>query len=324
MSRQALADILLLAPLLPVVEETLHAHGLTTARAWEQPSGGVAIGTHEVVRALATTYTVPVSAGLIESLPKLEIISVFGVGYDSVELRAAAARGIVVTNTPDVLTEEVADTALGLLLCTVRELAQADRFVRGGLWAKGPYPLTASLREKKVGIFGLGRIGRAVARRCEVFGLSVAYHGRTRQDVAYRYYDALVDLAREVDILIVTAPATPDTRGAVGAEVLSALGPEGVLINVARGSLVDEPALIDALTSRTIRSAGLDVFAAEPHVPEALLALDQVVVLPHVGSASLATRNAMGALVANNLISWFAGQGALTPVPETPNRSRAG
>jgi len=318
-----LANILLLAPLLPVVEETLHARGLTTARAWEQPSGAAAVATHESVRALATTYTVPVSAGLIDSLPKLEIISVFGVGYDSVELRAAAARGIVVTNTPDVLTEEVADTALGLLLCTVRELVQADRFVRGGQWAKGPYPLTASLRDKKVGIFGLGRIGRAVARRCEAFGLSVAYHGRTRQDVPYRYY-ALVDLAREVDILIVAAPATPDTRGAVGAEVLSALGPEGVLINVARGSLVDEPALIDALTSRTIRSAGLDVFAAEPHVPERLLALDQVVVLPHVGSASLATRNAMGTLVANNLISWFAGRGALTPVPETPDRSRTG
>jgi lactate dehydrogenase-like 2-hydroxyacid dehydrogenase len=319
-----LADILLLAPLLPVVEQTLHARGFTTARAWQEPGGAAAIAGRESVRALATTYTFPVNAALIGSLPRLEIISVFGVGYDSVDLAAAAARGIVVTNTPDVLTEEVADTALGLLLCTVRELPQADRFVREGLWAKGPYPLTDSLRGKKVGIFGLGRIGKAVARRCEAFGLSVAYHGRKPQDVPYRYCDTLVDLAREVDILIVTAPATPATRGAVGAEVLSALGPKGVLINVARGSLVDEPALIHALASRTIRAAGLDVFAAEPHVPEALLALDPVVVLPHVGSASLATRNAMGTLVADNLISWFAGQGPLTPVPEAPGRPRGG
>jgi lactate dehydrogenase-like 2-hydroxyacid dehydrogenase len=312
-----LADILLLAPLLPVVEEALHAHGLSTARAWEQPDDAATLERLGPVRALATTYGGPVSAALIERFPRLEIISVFGVGYDSIDLGAAAARGVVVTNTPDVLTEEVADLTMGLLLCTVRELPQADRFVREGRWAQGPYPLTASLRDKTVGIFGLGRIGKAVARRCEAFGLSVAYHGRSPQDVPYRYYDALVDLAREVDILVITAPATRDTRGAVSAEVLSALGSDGVLINVARGSLVDEPALVRALSSRTIRAAGLDVFAAEPHVPAELLALDHVVVLPHVGSASLATRNAMGKLVADNLISWFAGKGPLTPVPET-------
>jgi lactate dehydrogenase-like 2-hydroxyacid dehydrogenase len=316
-----LADILVLAPLLPVVEETVRANGLTTARAWEQGALPDVATVRAGVRALATTYTSPVSAALIESLPRLEIISVFGVGYDSIDLRAAAARGIVVTNTPDVLTEEVADATLGLLLCTVRELPQAERFVRDGRWVNGPYPLTSSLREKKVGIFGLGRIGKAVASRCEAFGLSIAYHGRKPQDVPYRYYGTLVDLARNVDILIVTAPATPDTRGAIDTGVLTALGPEGVLINVARGSIVDEPALIQALSSRTIYAAGLDVFATEPRVPDALLALDRVVVLPHVGSASRATRNAMGLLVAENLISWFAGKGPVTPVAETPART---
>jgi len=316
-----LADILFLAPLLPVVEETVRASGLTTARAWEQSDLPDVATVRAGVRALATTYTSPVSAALIESLPRLEIISVFGVGYDSIDLRAAAARGIVVTNTPDVLTEEVADATLGLLLCTVRELPQAERFVRDGRWVNGPYPLTSSLREKKVGIFGLGRIGKAVASRCEAFGLSIAYHGRKPQDVPYRYYGTLVDLARNVDILIVTAPATPDTRGAIDTGVLTALGPEGVLINVARGSIVDEPALIQALSSRTIYAAGLDVFATEPRVPDALLALDRVVVLPHVGSASRATRNAMGLLVAENLISWFAGKGPVTPVAETPART---
>ena len=298
----------------------MRASGLTTARAWEQSDLPDVATVRAGVRALATTYTSPVSAALIETLPRLEIISVFGVGYDSIDLRAAAARGIVVTNTPDVLTEEVADATLGLLLCTVRELPQAERFVRDGRWMNGPYPLTSSLREKKVGIFGLGRIGKAVANRCEAFGLSIAYHGRKPQDVPYRYHGTLVDLARDVDILIVTAPATPDTRGAVDTGVLAALGPEGVLINVARGSIVDEPALIHALSSRTIYAAGLDVFATEPHVPDALLALDRVVVLPHVGSASRATRNAMGLLVAENLISWFAGNGPVTPVAETPAR----
>jgi lactate dehydrogenase-like 2-hydroxyacid dehydrogenase len=318
-----LVDVLLLAPLLPVVEETLARRGLSTARVWELPGGLDALAENlRDSRALATTYLIPVTKTLLSSLPKLEIVAVFGVGYDSVDVGAAAARGVVVTNTPDVLTEEVADTTLGLLLCTVRDLPRADRFVREGRWVNGPFPLTDSLRGKKVGIFGLGRIGRAVAQRCEAFGLTVAYCGRTRQSVPYRFFDSLVELAREVDILVVTAPATPETRGAIGAEVLSALGSDGILINVARGSLVNEPELIRALSTHTIRAAGLDVFAAEPHVPEALLAMDNVVVFPHVGSASLATRNAMGELVARNLTSWFDGKGALTPVPETPDRSK--
>jgi lactate dehydrogenase-like 2-hydroxyacid dehydrogenase len=301
-----------------VVEDTLRANGLSVLRAWE---ADVPVGSSSAsasARALATTYTVPVGAALIAKLPKLEIVSVFGVGYDSVDVREAAARGIVVTNTPGVLTEEVADLALGLLLCTVRELPQADRFVRSGQWQKGAYPLSDSLRGRTVGIYGLGRIGKAVARRCEAFGLTVAYHGRTRQPEPFAFHDSLVGLARAVDVLVVAAPASADTKHAVDAEVLAALGPRGILVNVARGSLVDEGALVAALASGALGAAGLDVFENEPNVPPELLAMHNVVVLPHVGSASRVTRDAMGKLVADNLVSWFAGRGPLTPVSETP------
>jgi lactate dehydrogenase-like 2-hydroxyacid dehydrogenase len=314
------SDIVLLTPLVPIVEETLRDHGLTTARAWEageSPGGLGRLG--QAARGLACTYSsAAVDGALLDRFPQVEIVSVFGVGYDMVDVGIAAARGIIVTHTPDVLTEEVADTAIGLLICTVRELPRAERYLRAGSWAGGAYRLTDTLRGKKVGIFGLGRIGKAVAKRCEAFGLRIAYCGRTQQQAPYAFYASLVELAREVDMLIVTAPATAETKNAVNAEVLSALGPKGVLINVARGSIVDEPALIRALAARSIRSAGLDVFASEPHVPAELIAMDNVVLLPHVGSASVATRDAMGKLVADNLISWFAGKGPLTPVPETP------
>lgn len=313
-------EILLLDPVLPIIEATLRAHGLGAVRLWEAPDRDLALASAAgAVRGVTGSFAERVDAALFERLPRLEIVANFGVGYENVDARAAAARGIVVTNTPDVLSEEVADTALGLLLATVRELPQADRFLRAGKWLEKPYPLTSTLREKTVGIFGLGRIGKAIARRCEAFGLKLAYHGRARQpEVNYAYFPTLVELARAVDILIVMAPGGPATRNAVGEEVLRALGPDGVLINMARGSLVDEPALIAALASRTIRAAGLDVFADEPRVPEALRALDNVVLLPHVGSASVHTRDAMGKLVADNLVSWFAGKGPLTPVPETP------
>lgn len=312
---------------MPIVEQTLHDHGLSTARAWEareSPGGFEQLG--QTARGLACTYaSAAVDAALLDLFPKVEIVSVFGVGYDMVDVRVAAARGIIVTHTPDVLTEEVADTAIGLLICAVRELPRAERYLRAGSWAEGPYRLTDTLRGKTVGIFGLGRIGKAVAKRCEAFGLRVAYCGRTQQQAPYTYFPSLLELARAVDILIVAAPATAETKNAVDSEVLAALGPKGVLINVARGSIVDEPALVRALATRSIRSAGLDVFAAEPRVPAELLAIDNVVLLPHVGSASLATRDAMGKLVADNLMSWFAGKGPLTPVPETPwppSRSR--
>jgi lactate dehydrogenase-like 2-hydroxyacid dehydrogenase len=261
-----------------------------------------------------------IGAAFIDALPKLEIIANMGVGYDSVDAKHAASRGIVVTNTPDVLTEEVADTALGLLINAVRELPKAEQWLRQGRWEKeGAYPLTgATLRGRRAGIFGMGRIGIAIARRLEAFGLSVAYHNRRKvEGVPYAYHPTLIGLAGAVDTLISVAPGGAATDKAVNAEVLAALGPNGVFVNIGRGSTVDEEALIAALGKGVIRAAGLDVFAREPGVPQALIDLPNASLLPHVGSASVHTRNAMADLVVDNLISWFAGKGPLTPVPET-------
>ncbi|OAP37769.1 dehydrogenase [Sinorhizobium glycinis] len=258
---------------------------------------------------------------LMDAFPRLEIVGNFGVGYDGVDVTRAAARGIVVTNTPDVLTEEVADTAIGLLLNTVRQLPQAEQWLRQGRWVRdGAFPLSPlSLRGRKVGLFGLGRIGLAIARRLEAFRVSIAYHTRTpREDLAFAYYPSLLSLAEAVDTLIVIVPGTPSTAKAVNADVFAALGPQGVVINVGRGSTLDETALIAALRSGTIAGAGLDVFENEPHVPEALIALANVSLLPHVASASVATRNAMADLVVDNLKAWFSTGRALTPVAETP------
>jgi lactate dehydrogenase-like 2-hydroxyacid dehydrogenase len=310
-------DILILRPVMQTVTDQL-ARRFPLSRLWEE-SDRDAFLDRIGPRIRGVVAGGPVDADLIARLPALEIVSNFGVGYDGVDTAACAAAGVVVTNTPDELTDEVADLALGLLLATVRELPQADRYVRAGRWLERPYPLTATLRGRRLGILGLGRIGRAIAGRAAAFGLAIAYHGRSRQpDVPYDYHETPADLARAVDILMVVAPGGAGTRHIVNAEVLEALGPDGVLINVARGSLVDETALITALEAGTIRAAGLDVFADEPRVPERLIARDNVVLLPHVGSASVHTRNAMAQLVVDNLMSWFDGRGPLTPVPETP------
>jgi lactate dehydrogenase-like 2-hydroxyacid dehydrogenase len=257
-----------------------------------------------------------VDAALLDKLPNLQIVANFGVGYDSVDVDAATERGVVVTNTPDVLDDEVADTALALLLMTVRELGQAERYLRAGRWAtEGDFPLTdLTMTGRKLGILGLGRIGEAIARRAEPFGMTVGYHNRHEKDVPYRYYPSLLEMARDVDTLMVVVPGTAATRRLVGAEVLEALGPDGVLVNIGRGTVVDEAALIGALKTRTIRAAGLDVYEDEPHVPQELIDLDNAVLLPHVGSASKPTRRAMGRLVVDNLTSWFEEGRALTPV----------
>jgi lactate dehydrogenase-like 2-hydroxyacid dehydrogenase len=218
-----------------------------------------------------------------------------------------------------VLNDEVADLALGLLISTVRRLPQADRYVREGKWLKGNFPLTASLREKRMGILGLGRIGKAIAKRAEAFGLTISYFGRTKQaDVAYPFYSSLVEMAKNVDILLIIAPGGAATKGIVSRDVMEALGPQGTLINVARGTLVDEPAMVELLASGKLGSAGLDVFENEPKVPEALFALENVVLLPHVGSGSHYTRGKMGQLVVDNIVSVAEGRPPLTPVVETP------
>ncbi|PZA11079.1 2-hydroxyacid dehydrogenase [Rhodopseudomonas palustris] len=276
------------------------------------------------IRGIAVTGLVPTGAAMLARFPKLEIVSSFGVGYDHVDSAWAAQHDVVVTNTPDVLTEEVADTALGLLIATLREFIRADKYVRAGLWQTQDYPLsTGSLRDRKVGMIGMGRIGQAIARRLDASLVPVVYHSRNpAAGVAYKHYPNLIEMAREVDTLVVITPGGPTTAKLINAEVLDALGPRGVVINVARGSVIDEEALIAALQSGKILAAGLDVFAAEPNVPEALRAMDNVVLLPHVGSASVVTRNAMNQLVVDNLKAWFSGRPPLTPVAETPVKGR--
>ena len=271
------------------------------------------------VRALVNFNAIEIDAALMERLPKLEIVANMGMGYDAVDAKWAGQHGIVVTNTPDVVTEETADTTIGLLINTVRELSAAERYLRRGQWLEKPYPLTvASLQDRSCGIIGMGRIGRAIARRIEAFGLPIAYHARREvADVPYRHYPDLVSLARDVDILIAIVPGGPATEKLVDREVLEALGPNGILINVARGSVVDERALVEALRNGTILSAGLDVFEDEPNVPQELIDMERVCLLPHVGTASVHTRRAMGQLVVDNLVSWAEGKGPLTPVAET-------
>ncbi|MBD2748424.1 2-hydroxyacid dehydrogenase [Microvirga sp. BT688] len=317
-------DILMTAPMMPIVIETLEK-ACTLHRLWEQTDQEAFL--KEVgprIRGVATsTLYGRLEASLLDRLPNVEIISSFGVGYDNVDAVEAGKRGIVVTNTPGVLDDEVADLTLGLLLATLRKIPQADRYLREGQWLKASFPLSTTLRDRKVGIVGLGRIGKAIARRLAGFDVSIAYHGRTQQDdVAYAYHPTVVGLAEACDVLIVITPGGAATRHLINADVLKALGPNGVLINVARGTVVDEQALIEALRSGTILSAGLDVYEDEPRVPQELIDMEHVVLLPHIASASVHTRNAMGKLVADNIVSWVEGKGPLTPVPETPYKAQ--
>jgi lactate dehydrogenase-like 2-hydroxyacid dehydrogenase len=315
-------EALMLAPGMAEVVEPLEER-LTLHRLWEAPNreAMLAAVAPRIRAIVSTVHAAQIEAALIARLPRLEIIVSFGVGYDHIDVAAAAARGVVVTNTPGVLDEDVADLAIALTLAAVRRLPQAERYLREGRWLVAPFALSASLRGRTMGILGLGRIGAQIAKRAEAFGLSVVYHGRRRQDDApYLYYPTSLALAEACDILVVAAPGGEGTRAIVDAAVLAALGPNGVLVNIARGSLVDEAALIAALTSRTILAAGLDVYEGEPNVAPALLALDNAVLLPHVASATRHTRKAMADLLVANLLSWIDGKGPLTPTPETPWR----
>jgi lactate dehydrogenase-like 2-hydroxyacid dehydrogenase len=267
------------------------------------------------VRGIQTGGGHGADAKLMDALPKLEIISCFGVGVDAVDLDAAKRRGVIVTNTPDVLNECVADLAMGLTLATLRRISLGDRFVRAGSWLKGALPLAQKVGGKTMGILGYGRIGKAIAKRAESFGMRIVYHGRKPQaGVAHKYYASLSEMARDCDVLLVICPGGAATYHIVNAEVLQALGPEGTLINVARGSVVDEQALVKALADGSLGAAGLDVFESEPKVPEALFGMDQVVLQPHVGSATHETRKAMGDLTVDNLRAHFSGKRVLTPV----------
>jgi lactate dehydrogenase-like 2-hydroxyacid dehydrogenase len=269
------------------------------------------------VRAIAASGESKVTREMIAKLPALEIVSVFGVGYDGIDVAAARERGIHVTHTPNVLNDEVADLALALMLAAARRIPQVDRYVREGRWPSGPYPLARKVSGARLGIVGYGRIGKAIAHRAEAFGMSIAYTARNaKADTSYRYLPSAEALAAEVDFLVVITPGGAATRKLIDAKVLAALGPKGYLINVARGSVVDEQALLEALQKGTIAGAGLDVFENEPNVPPAFFALDNVVLTPHVGSATWQTRHAMSDLAFGNLRAHFTGQALLSPVPQ--------
>jgi lactate dehydrogenase-like 2-hydroxyacid dehydrogenase len=266
------------------------------------------------IRAIVTRSNLEVPAALVERLTKLEIIATNGVGYDLIPLELAARRGIVVTNTPDVLNAAVAELCIGSLLSLLRKLPQADRYVREGRWPGASFPLTSSLAGKHVGIVGLGRIGKDIARRLEPFGVALAYHGRSDQKLAWRFEADLRALARDVDILIVAAPGGRETARMISAPVLDALGPKGILVNVARGSLVDQEALLAALSEGRIAGAALDVFDKEPDIDARFFGLENVLLTPHIGSATRETRAAMAQLMLDNLRSWFRSGRVLTPV----------
>jgi len=315
-------EVLMPVPGMPEIadrlEKRVKLHKLWEAVDREERLAAIAPNVRGIV---STWVSAPIDAALMSRLPKLEIVASFGVGYDHIDAAWAGQHGIVVTHTPGVLDEDVADIAMALTLEATRRLPQAERYLREGRWPSGAYRLTASLRGRTMGLLGLGRIGKAIARRAEAFGLKLAYHGRQKQDgVAYPYFATPVALAEACDILVIAAPGGPATRHIVDARVLAALGADGVLVNIARGSLVDERALIAALRDGTILAAGLDVYEKEPNVPAELIALDSAVLLPHVGSATRHTRLAMANLVVDNLLSWLDGKGPLTPTPETPWR----
>jgi len=258
-----------------------------------------------------------VPGALMGQLPNLKIISSYGVGYDAVDVGTAVPRGIVVTHTPGVLNDEVANTAIMLLLTTARNFVADNAYLHAGRWAtEGNAPLSTGIAGLKVGILGLGRIGLATAQKLAVFGVDIVYHGRSKRDVPYAYYPDLTEMARDVDVLISVAPGGAATQGIINRQVMDALGPQGILINIGRGSVVDEPALIAALQEGRLGRAGLDVFDKEPNVPADLMALENATLLPHVGSATFETRQAMGDLCVENLTAFLATGKAVTPVPE--------
>lgn len=307
--------VLQLGPLHPIVEKAL-AERYDLLHLGKAPDPAAFLAEHGAkVAALVSSGRNGVDAALLTRLPNVKIVAHFGVGYDNVDAAAAKGRGIVVTNTPDVLNDCVADLAMGLLIDVARGISAGDRYVRRGDWPKGPMPLATKVGGKRLGILGLGRIGKAIAKRAEAFGMTIRYHNRRpAEGVAWGYEPSAEALAAASDFLMVVTSGGDATRGLVSRAVLEALGPKGFLVNVARGSVVDEAALVEFLRDKRIAGAALDVFADEPRVPEALFALENVVLAPHIASATVETRAAMANLVLENLESFFATGKAVTPV----------
>jgi hydroxypyruvate reductase len=309
-------DVLLIEPMMAEIEAKLDlAYTMHRLFKTKDPEGLLRdVGAR--IRGVATGGGSGVAPAIMDALPSLEIIAINGIGTDAVDLAKAKARGIRVTTTPNVLTDDVADLGLALLLATARSLCVGDRFVRAGSWSESKVlPLGAKVSGKRLGIFGMGRIGREIAARAQGFKMSIAYTDlRRMEDLPYDFFESAETMAANVDFFVVAAAGGAQSRGAIGKDVLNALGPEGILVNIARGSVVDEPALVSALVEGRLGGAGLDVFADEPNVPEALIALDNVVLQPHRASATFDTRIAMGDLVLANLAAHFAGRELKTPV----------
>jgi hydroxypyruvate reductase len=311
-----LPDILVTAPLPDFLYDPLNADYRCHNYVHSRDKSGLLAAEGAKIRGLVQGGGTVTPTSLLDALPALEIISVFGVGYDGVPVEYCRTRGLKVTNTPDVLTDDVADAAVALIMMTGRGFVRHNRFLHEGGWLKRGPELTTKLGGKTVGILGLGRIGKAIAERVSAMGMHVAYTGRKPQKVAYRYLPDVHALAAASDFLVVACPGGGETKNMVNAEVLAALGKKGTIINIARGSIIDEPALVEALANGRIKAAGLDVFAEEPNVPAALLTMDNAVLLPHVGSATHETRKAMGDLCKANLDAWFAGKPLPTLIAE--------
>ncbi|KAL2539232.1 Glyoxylate/hydroxypyruvate reductase A HPR2 [Abeliophyllum distichum] len=312
---EAAIGVLMACPMSLYLEQELDKR-FKLFRFWAQPSRQEFLKNHaESIRAVVGNATAGADAELIDALPKLEIVSSFSVGLDKIDLNKCKEKGIRVTNTPDVLTEDVADLAIGLMLAVLRRICECDKYVRKGMWKTGNFKLTNKFSGKTVGIIGLGRIGLAVAKRAEAFDCPIRYYSRSvKPNTNYKYHSSVVDLASNCDILVVACALTPETRHIVNREVIDALGPKGVLINIGRGPHVDEPELVSALVEGRLGGAGLDVFEQEPEVPEQLFGLDNIVLLPHVGSATVETREVMADLVIGNLEAHFLKKPLLTPV----------
>lgn len=308
-------EILMIAPFMPSVMQALET-AYTVHKLWEAADRqGLMAQVSSGVRGVATNGSVGITGDVINALPNLEIIACYGVGVDAIDLACAKSRGIPVTTTPDVLTSDVADMAVGLLIATSRRLVRGDQYVRSLEWGqKGEMPLTRRVTGKRAGIVGLGRVGKALARRLTAFEMQISYTDTSAQtDQPYQFVSDLTELARENDFLIVTAAGGPASRKMVNQTVLEALGAKGTLINVSRGSIVDEEALLAALEAGTLGAAGLDVFANEPDVPEALFKFENVVLMPHHSSGTVESRSAMGELIVGNLEAHFSGKSLLTP-----------
>lgn len=307
-------EILVVGPVIQSLMDSL-TQVFKVHKLWTAESQEAHLQAHGAsIRGLVTTFTDGASAELLSQLPNLEIIASYGVGIDRIALEAVKQRKLILTNTPDI-SEPVADTAMALLLTIARRVCQADRFVRAGQWPNAAFPFGTHLGGKLCGIVGLGRIGKAIAHRAQAFGMQIAYYGPSRKpDVAYPYYDNLETLAKASDFLVLALPGGADTRHIVNARILSALGPTGYLVNIARGSVVDEAALIRSLRTGEIAGAALDVFEHEPVAESPLMTLDNVVLLPHIASATSETRHAMGDVVVENLKAHFSGQAVHTPV----------